>query len=424
MNKQHLSFNRTSQRKGFLDKSFWLFCHSLFTFVYAFLFFFPDYYKTSFIQQIRIVVIAIGLLYNLYMFFTKSLTFRKEVYSFAGPMILLFIVFFSYLLIASYANKTNYADFSKIEGILINLFFLVSVSISLKIKTKQTVVALFLAFLILVSWDLITIILFPNGLYSVEYSYLDVNTNHWLFGNKNNHTEIFLLLMIFAYWNTMVSDYRIKDLLCFVSLALCLFASLLLKSSTTIVSIAIAFVFYIFSIFYSRKNSNKRRLPYLLGTVVLVCIILSHLMVLTGLSNSLSFFTSLFEKDITFSGRTRIWARAIPLIGERILFGYGYIDNAESYALLNSINSHSTLIGCLIYGGILLTIIFYSSLLCVFLGIGKNEKKIQLFAYGVLCAFIFKTLLEQICTFGTSWFVLVFVFELSNQKSRFRRNRV
>lgn len=70
---------------------------------------------------------------------------------------------------------------------------------------------------------------------------------------------------------------------------------------------------------------------------------------------------SLLHKEITLTGRTEIWAAAIPLIAKKWIWGYGFQNQGDFVSLYEFITtSHNQLLQTMYYGGIVGCLIFYS----------------------------------------------------------------
>ena len=90
------------------------------------------------------------------------------------------------------------------------LFFLCVVDIVLSKRYEKTITILYVIFLIITVADVLSVFLFPNGLYQTtttwnEWSSSDVKG--WLLGNKNNHIIWYLTTIYLSY-----VKYRMTDL--------------------------------------------------------------------------------------------------------------------------------------------------------------------------------------------------------------------
>lgn len=78
-----------------------------------------------------------------------------------------------------------------------------------------------------------------------------------------------------------------------------------------------------------------------------------------------SLFGSLIEnvlhKELTLTGRTEIWAVAIPQIAKKWLFGYGFQNQGDFVALYDFVTtSHNQLLQTMYYGGVIGCVLYFA----------------------------------------------------------------
>lgn len=210
----------------------------------------------------------------------------------------------------------------------------------------------------LVLLNLASMILFPNGLVQiqrVENEWNEYSVGWWIFGNKNTMIMWIFSLNILAqnslYLKKKYHKTYYKDVWMIGATILTAFLS---KSSTTIIAIVlISSLPYIYSFFESqcRKeilSPNVILASYIIFTVILIT------------STQLELFkivADIFDKDVTFTGRTSAWAQAMVLIAKKPWFGYGMLNEQTFKNLLGAyafVNAHNTLLQSIIEGGIVL----------------------------------------------------------------------
>ena len=95
-----------------------------------------------------------------------------------------------------------------------------------------------------------------------------------------------------------------------------------------------------------------------------------------------------FGKTVTMSGRLGIWTRALNLIKEKPLLGYGFQTMDLSHELINFSNAHNIVVAVLMNGGLILLIVHISMLIYGIKMTGKiqfgNSMVIFIYAYIIL----------------------------------------
>lgn len=199
--------------------------------------------------------------------------------------------------------------------------------------------------------NLVTIILFPNGLSINEYNSYVVR----LIGIDNSLASILYPTVILSY----VQFYRGKIKYSAVKLllvAVCITEFLVLSATSIIGLIPLLWGFYAV-----RSAGKNNRIELDLKKVVLIYL-LAFYFVNISLSNSniTNFIANIFHKSLNFSGRTYIWEKAIEIISRKMPWiGYG----AYNKELLRTIyflpaNCHSFLFELIISVGIIGTVLF------------------------------------------------------------------
>ena len=88
-------------------------------------------------------------------------------------------------------------------------------------------------------------------------------------------------------------------------------------------------------------------------------IIFTFLVVVCRIQNLFSFIiVDMLGKDLTFTGRTRDWDLAFELIPQRLLLGYGSMNQATEKIVLGDAFTHNGLLELVFRGGIIALFIF------------------------------------------------------------------
>lgn len=196
--------------------------------------------------------------------------------------------------------------------------------------------------------NLLTIILFPNGL----YTYSGASTHELYFFLGHNNVAGRFLLPGIAY--AVICDYVDKDALGWKSYSIALIGfvnAILSWSVTSMVGIGIVLLYLLFG--------SKRKLPsfFTVRNLLIAAIIVFVLIVVENNFGVFEYIiVNVFQKDMTLSARTRIWSAVLISIAERSLFGYGYGVNVWSYALMGSLepsSAHNYFLDLMFRGGII-----------------------------------------------------------------------
>lgn len=378
--------------------------YPILAFIFVLFYFYPTVYRNIWITYFRYFCFGLELFL---IFVTNMPRLKIKGLHKTDKFILLF---FLLLFLISAFYGLEYGTIIEFMNILAFGALLLFLNISIN-KNERTINALFLAFFVLVIWDSLGIIFNPNGLFQVDYSVADVNTRHWLFGNKNNHAAKFLSLALYAFYYEKVNRRKSTRVLTIACLSVMTFAAFTLGSSTTIIVILLLLLGYILHNFdvISKKISN------LIAYIVPAYFLLNLLLVL-GNTLFLSNIVRLFGKTTTLSGRTGLWARSIFVILQHPFLGYGKIDSAFTYNLLDSINPHNSLLGCMLYGGIVLTVIYIMLIIEVKNVIENVNAKLRLFPFVIFTCVLIRSLVEQTATNYDTMFLLFSITHICKSK--------
>ena len=120
----------------------------------------------------------------------------------------------------------------------------------------------------------------------------------------------------------------------------------------------------------SKRFINKYHW-FLLGGIIAVslCVVFFNIQELFA-----RFIEIYLHKKATLTGRTDIWAMAIPYIKERWLFGYGYQNQGNFVSMYDfTTTSHNQWLQTMFYGGVLGSIVYYLlPIVCVKNSISDN----------------------------------------------------
>ncbi|MEG1925554.1 MAG: O-antigen ligase family protein [Ruthenibacterium sp.] len=234
-------------------------------------------------------------------------------------------------------------------------------------------------FEILIYSNFITMVLFPNGLYVSELQALN-----WVLGFKNSHVVYLLPALCFAmlYRRFETHHYRTNLLI-----GICYASTIIGHSSTTIIGVTI------FTLCLLATWKNRTKLMNMASYCVITVVGFFGI-VIFRLQNLLSFFiVDVLHKDLTLTGRTKIWDDSMPLIDEKIWFGHGIRRDGVRAAELGNpeaVHTHNQYLELLYIGGMVLLIIF---IILVMLCTVRLMRHRSTWAARVLSAILFAVLI-------------------------------
>lgn len=267
-----------------------------------------------------------------------------------GNIILLSYIYFSIRIFYCLINRVKFTV-SKIS-LFIVLFCLISTlwSVDSEITLKesvylflQTIIAIFIANQYRVK--LVFNLLFLSGVFITFSSYIAVilfpeiginqgmGAHHGLwegvFSHKNglsNSVVFFIIINSFLFFMVEKVKYRLSILIIsFLQLIL------ILKSGSTTALVLLFLLFISFILVQLYRNSKNL---YLKASFTFNIAALSVLVIFVILTN-LVLILNFFDKDLSFTGRDRVWQVALQLIQEKWFLGYGYkatfVENSDFY---------------------------------------------------------------------------------------------
>lgn len=225
---------------------------------------------------------------------------------------------------------------------------------------------------ILVYINLISIIKYPIGLYMNKTGYIE----NWFLGYKNTHILYILPGILFNFLN----GYNKKNQLTiynYIFFIISFISTLLVNNGTGIIGLFIILLFLLFSKYISKVNIIN------IKNIIIAYIFLFFGIIIFRLQNIFKFLiVDILHKDLTFTGRTYIWDKAIKMISSKPLLGYGNVSFEYNKIIYST---HNMVLGVLHKTGIIGLFLFLcmmfvtikelyftrkenvSKLLCVFL---------------------------------------------------------
>lgn len=100
--------------------------------------------------------------------------------------------------------------------------------------------------------------------------------------------------------------------------------------------------------------------------------------VILRLQNLFSYLiVDVLKKDLTFTGRTKMWDSAILLIKKNPILGYGYMGQESETILLGGPHTHNILLEQLLRGGIIYAILFAAMIFLLNAKLKRSKKHLR-----------------------------------------------
>lgn len=384
--------------------------NKLIVFMFAAIMLLPDYFSSSLLNAFEnILLIGTGCILLKYRYRPSKWMYMAFVYC-------------AVLVCSSYFNFTDRANFHLIISNLKIMVFLCAIEWETKKYGKNALKNIWRFLLIILSANTASIVLFPNGLYQIDYVWNEWGAKdvmrQWILGNKNSQTIWYLLLMILTYIlfsDAHISRNKLKNrIVLLYTIAISAITMLLVASSTGIVAITVLAVGMILSFFRKSPIDFEWNPKWILVGYIIISIL-----IIGGNATFLKpIIADLFGKDLTFSNRTTVWLRALLLFIQKPIFGWGVLgDDGMRNALgsLSYTSAHNQFLNTMLQGGTILFLILIAMVFIIFDKLSKCEdKKDKLVGsvgmIGVLVTMLFETVLG-----GTQcWMLLYCVYCLAD----------
>jgi len=240
------------------------------------------------------------------------------------------------------------------------LLFLCVVDIALTKRYEKTISILYVIFLIVTIVDILSVFLFPDGLYQTTTTWNQWSSSvieGWLLGNKNNHIVWYLTTIYLSYIKYRMTGLKKHEVTWYLVMLFTLVTVIRIQSSTSIVATIIADIGILY--FHFRKRQRIHVNMVMVGSVYAIIQIAIFMGSITFLQPIIN---GLLGKDLTFSGRATAWMNAGIYICQKPVFGWGQMTEESSRRLLGSValvNAHNQWLQILWEGGIIQLLLLF-----------------------------------------------------------------
>ena len=260
-----------------------------------------------------------------------------------------------YYLILSFSTLINRGDGIELaEEILTTMLIVLWMHQMVRRDSKRCLEMLFAAFEIIIYANLLSVVLYPEGLYhsdtlSIRYG--------WLLGHQSlfaMYASPAICVASLFYANSKNRSSKIRAVLLVI---ICVVQTLIFGSATNIACLIIISLGTLGLTIVRMKRFPLTALYFSVTALMLVVVVFQN----TGFMEG--FVVTVLNRTPTFTQRTFIWARVIDLIEKKWFIGYGVQSREMLNRLIGIEHAHNQYLQCLFLGGIPLLVSFL--LICV-----------------------------------------------------------
>lgn len=215
------------------------------------------------------------------------------------------------------------------QGILFNYM--------LKKDNEEAINAILATFEIIVTFNLLSIIFFPNGMYNWGSERIFTLIGH------ANSTILYVLPMAALSWIAYREFHKTMRWVC--DNIVCLLSVILINSATGLVMYAV-FLFFMFT----PKILKKLKLISVWKFFVLILLVSIGIIIYNVQEVFSNIVEIVLNRSLDFTGRTHYWGRHLELIKEHPILGYGAVPGELRYG---GLSAHNFFLEVLFEGGII-----------------------------------------------------------------------
>lgn len=377
------------------------FFHSIFYLLFFFTYFFPEYllvtypkvsvYLTCFKVFFFLIILFISIL-------NKNLFNKNVMFSF---------LFFLYFVLVSYIKVNNMNEVMNICICSLSLILLFNNGVKRNKINLFRSMSIFFSIMLII--NTITIVLYPNGMYIRNVTGLKDN---WFLGYRNNHITYILPLYLSTIINSFLKYNYLSRKSKFISIIL-LILTFFTKSSTSILCMTLLTLSLLF---------NKQIYVYIRNLYIYVFsyIILYLSIIILRIQEIFSFLIqNILKRDLSFTGRTRIWDYMLNGIKETPFLGHGLEQSAIRYEKYKVWHAHNQILEIIYETGLIGFLLFITNL-----SIALKELK-KYWNYEIaksLAAFLFIFFIMCLTEVYSYWYFFYIITTICNISYLLRRH--
>lgn len=257
---------------------------------------------------------------------------------------LLVMSFFGFLLLLTIIN--GFPFFNAVRTIIPSISICLIIEIYIIDQKKELMSALTLVLGILTVINFVSILMFPNGMYSVYNEALGNVEENWFLGYKNPQIRVILPAVACYTIDSYIRKGKIT-LFCYAFFVISALSAYLVDSSTALVAMLL-FTLLIFVVdhFKIGRFFNVRNFFMASVIVYIICLGMSTNHVLS------SFLEVTLGRDATFTGRNVVWLRYIAYFLKGNIFGTGIASSTFMFNTFACSHPHNFYLYVFLQGGI------------------------------------------------------------------------
>lgn len=297
-------------------------------------------YLTSFgaiYREIPIIIAAIMFIYCLY---------KNKGFSMVSAILIFYYIYLVFLTVVNHG-----AVHTTLTQVCPSIAIILTCEVYMRKEPIQFLkyIGLFLALLVIV--DFVTILLYPNGLYSNN-----LYTENWILGYKTQRVNVAIPAISALATSSMLKRGRIS-FATWIMLGISILAAFLSQASGGLVALILFLLFFILTYGVGDRVISQKVILKLLNAKVILTIIVVLNIIISIMQNILMFeffIVDILDKTTTLTGRTIIWTRCLGIIREHPFFGVGYLNSTQFVNLTNisgGTQPHNMILGFLVYSG-------------------------------------------------------------------------
>lgn len=174
------------------------------------------------------------------------------------------------------------------------------------------------------------------------------NIHYWIFDNRNYPIRFFLPGACFTVLLSVTENSKILSFRTILYLVLFSYVILPSGSGTGILTLG-SFIILLF--FFTKRKWRFLSIKWMMCFSIIIFIAIIMFSIQTHFGTLLSYL----GKDLTFSGRSVAWSRAISILKSNLLFGIGTYSDLSSFVLFS--HCHQFWVQQMVTGGLIGTII-------------------------------------------------------------------
>lgn len=354
---------------------------------------FPDYIGIFIYTKYGIfgklqMIVCIAMLISIFI----NIKFIRHDSIFSLVIIYIFFAI-QYFLMNMNNEKIHILDF------FTNCIFFLYMDIQFKKNCNRQIKSIFIVLFLYVFINLITVIVFRNGLYLSSVTH----NPSYILGHRNSITKFAIPMIFFSVMFLITSNkknYKIKEAF---FILINLIAAVMVWTGSGLISLVIMICVYYFVNIGKFRNLNSIHL-YIIGISLFV------LLSVFRMQDMFSFIIEgMLHKDMTLTGRTELWDLALYGISNNIITGVGSISDFYDSINMSGFSSfHSFYLDLLYRGGLILFIAFFTMAILLTKNIKtiRNNKTRAIIASTIL-AYLIIGLVEPIGGVVIRLFILV-----------------